>query len=199
VTTVAGGVGSLPYGLTFDGGRIWTANFGSVSIVTPGATLPWTVTTITIGFSSSLGALFDGAYVWVTEDVAGTLLRLDTKGKVVQTVTVGSHPALPIFDGGNIWVPNNNANSVSVVRASTGAILATLVGNGLDRPLEAAFDGERILVTNFLGDSVSLWKAADLTAMGSVPTGGSSLPFGACSDGVDFWITLNGRDQLARF
>ena len=36
-------------------------------------------------------------------------------------------------------------NTVGVVRAATGMVLATLGGNGLNVPLTAAFDGERIL------------------------------------------------------
>ncbi|MEK6324263.1 MAG: hypothetical protein AABN33_21705 [Acidobacteriota bacterium] len=52
VTTVADPIGDQPLGIAFDGRRIWTSNFGdgvkpgSVSIVTPGPTIPWSVTTI---------------------------------------------------------------------------------------------------------------------------------------------------------
>ena len=77
------------------------------------------------------------------------------------------------------------------MRASSGAVLQTLTGNGLNALLAAAFDGQRVLVTNPGGDSVSLWKAADLTPIGSFSTGASTGPLGACSDGVNFWITLS--------
>jgi DNA-binding beta-propeller fold protein YncE len=79
-----------------------------------------------------------------------------------QTVNVGSNPQFPAFDGTNIWVPNANG-TLSVVRASTGAIVATLSGNSLGSLVQAAFDGQRILVSNQNNNSVSLWKAADLT------------------------------------
>jgi len=200
VTTVASNLGNNPRGIAFDGARIWTANFGgSVSIVTPGATLPWNVTTATTGFNSPRGALYDGANIWVTDFTGGTLLKLDSAGAILQSVTVGDLPSWPIFDGTNIWVPNNGSNSVSVFRASTGAVLATLTGNGLNTPQSAAFDGQRVLVTNIFGNSVSLWKAADLTPLGSFATGASTFPFGACSDGINFWITLDGPAKLARF
>jgi hypothetical protein len=202
VTTVASTLGNGPTGLTFDGTRIWTANQGvggSVSIVTPGASIPWTVTTVTIGLNSPMGALFDGVNVWVTDNQAGTLIKLNPTGAVLMTVTVGAFPEIPVFDGTNIWVPNfGGPSSISVVRAGNGAVLATLTGNGLDNPVEAAFDGERILVTNFNGASVSLWKAADFSTLGGFSTGTSSFPRGACSDGVNFWITFRGN-QLARF
>ena len=199
-TTVAGNLGNAPFHLAFDGARFWTPNVGgvaSVSIVTVGTSIPWTVTTVTAGFSGPAGVVFDGGNVWLADNVAGTLLRLNSTGAVLQTVTVGSSPLFPGFDGANLWVPNNYSASVSVVRASTGAVLATLTGNGLTSPFQAAFDGERVLVVSGSGD-VSFWKAADLTAVGNFSMGGSSSPNGACSDGIGFWITIRGN-QLARF
>jgi hypothetical protein len=201
VTTVSSSLGGNNFGLTFDGARVWAANGspGSVSIVTPGATTPWSTTTVTTGFSSLRGALYDGANVWVTDAPAGKLLKLDSAGVILQTVTVGTFPEYPAFDGTNIWVPNNGSNSVTVVRASTGAVVQTLTGNGLNGPYSAAFDGQRVLVTNLAGGvgGVSLWKAADLTPLGSFPT--NAIATGACSDGINFWITLNGAGKLARF
>ncbi len=200
VTLVASSLGGLPRGIAFNGSRIWTANVGgSVSLVTPGATIPWTVTTITTGFLSPTGILYDGAGIWVTDNTAGTLLKLDSAGVALQTVTVGGLPGFPAFDGGNIWVPSAGNHSVAVVRASSGAVLQTLTGNGLNSPKTAAFDGQRVLVTNFVGNSVSLWKAADVTPLGFFPTGASTLPYGTCSDGVNFWITLSNTGQVARF
>jgi DNA-binding beta-propeller fold protein YncE len=142
--------------------------------------------------------LYDGANVWVADLSAGTLLRLDSGGAILQTVTVGS-PLIPVFDGTNIWAPNRDSNSVSVVRASSGAVLRTLTGNGVDNPVAAAFDGQRVLIANQNGNSFSLWKAADLTPLGFFGTGASTFPFGACSDGVNFWIVLQGPAKLARF
>ena len=202
VTTVASNLGNTPNGIAFDGARIWTANLGSpgsVSIVTPGPSLPWSVTTVTTGFSQPTGILYDGANIWVTNSDVGTLLKLDGSGTILQTVTVQECPSYPVFDGTNIWVPNSCNNSVSVVRASSGAVVATLTGNGLYIPTAAAFDGQRILVTNFSGNSISLWKAADFTPLGSFGTGTGSQPQGACSDGINFWITFSGADKLARF
>ena len=200
VTTVASNLGGSPQGIAFDGTRIWTANFqGSISIVTPGTSIPWTVTTVTTGFVHPLGMLFDGGNIWVTDYTAGTLLKLDANAAILQTVTVGSIPFLPIFDGANIWVPNESSSTISVVRASTGAVLATLTGNGLAAPQAAAFDGQRVLVANTGSSSVSLWKAADLTALGSFGTGTSTQPSAACSDGVNFWITIYNTNQLLRF
>jgi hypothetical protein len=199
VTTLSSSLGGNPTGIATDGTWIWTANFGSpgsISKVDPdtGAT-----TNIQTGFSP-IGILFDGTNIWVTD---GTLKRLDANGNVIQSVPVGQSPQFPVFDGSNIWVPNHTSASVTVVRARDGMVLATLTGNGVYTPTQAAFDGQRILVTNINVGSLSLWKAADLTPIGSIPAPNtapsSTAPFGACSDGINFWITLQGTNQLARF
>ena len=201
VTTVANNLGSLPLDIAFDGSRVWTANFSSsISIVTPAATLPWPVTTVTTGFVGPRGILYDGQNIWVTDETAGSLLKLDSSGAILQTVTTGGQPGFAVFDGANIWVPNLGSDSLTVVRASTGDVLGSLVGNGLQFPLSAAFDGQRILITNYGGSTVSLWQAADLTPLGFFTTGAGTIPYGACSDGVSFWITLFGQPgELARF
>ena len=201
VTTVASNLGKAPFEMAYDGTRVWTANIsqpGSVSIVTPSVAIPWTVTTVTAAefpAGGLIGALFDGSYVWVTGD---RLFKLDPFGAVLLTVTVGINPYLPIYDGTNIWVPNQTSNTVSVVRASSGVLLATLTGNGLNSPFAAGFDGERILVTNDF-DLVSMWKAADFSEIGSFSTGASTNPRGVCSDGINFWVTLRTTGKLTRF
>jgi hypothetical protein len=206
VTEVTGsGLGKDPEGIAFDGNRIWTANSGtgspgtgSVSIVTTSLFTPYPVTTVTTGFSGPFGMLFDGSNIWVTDVYANTLLKLDPSGAILQTVNMDFAPQHPAFDGTNIWVPSLD-NSVTVVRAATGAVIATLTGNGLNYPIQAAFDGQRILVANLSGNSVSLWRAADLTPIGTFSTGAATEPFAACSDGAYFWIALFGTNQLARF
>ena len=189
--------GANPTDITFDGTSIWTANLsGSVSRFNP-ATPAFSM--VTTGFVSPFGILFDGSNVWVTDIGLNKLQKLDGNAAILQTVTVGSSPRFPMFDGANIWVPNFLSNSVSIVHASTGAVVSTLTGNGLNGPVAAAFDGERAMVTNYSGDSLSLWKAADLTTIGTVTLPPGSAPNGACSDGVNFWVALYGRGTLLRF
>jgi hypothetical protein len=209
-TTVATGLPTGVFGLAFDGGRVWTSNLfdGSVSIVTPAATLPWTVTTTGV-FVAPTGILYDGSNIWLVDSKntgrpdqfpdPGTISKLSASGGVLQTITLGVNSGLPVFDGTNIWVPNTGDGTVSIVRASSGAVLATLTGSEIGEAAGAAFDGERVLVTNAGGNKVSLWKAANLTPLGSFPMPPGSLPLGACSDGVSFWVALLSAGRLARF
>ena len=81
---------------------------------------------------------------------------------------------MPVFDGTNIWVPNLLGNSITVVQASTGTVMATIAAdanNLLSDPSAATFDGERVLVTNTAGNTVSVFKAADLSFIANVTTG----------------------------
>src|SRR5262249_53297594 len=141
VTIVASNLGNIARGLAFDGQRVWTANNGSVSIVTAADTFPWNVNTVTTGFGTVAGPEFDGTNIWVTNSNLGTLLKLNSTGGILQTVTLSAGPGFPVYDGTNLWVPVTGA--LWVVRPATGAVLATLTGNGLGDRLAAAFDGQR--------------------------------------------------------
>jgi hypothetical protein len=206
VTAVATGLGVEPFGIAFDGEKIWTANrggelAGSVSIITPGS---WAVSTVSPGFENPLGILFDGQNMWVTDASSGELDKLNSDGSISQRVVfpVGYSPQLPVFDGRNIWVPCA-PNELVVVRASDGAVIKTFSSangnsNGLNVPTTTAFDGQRILVTNQSG-SISLFRAADLSAIGVFSTPGVTLPWGSCSDGANFWVGFYGSDAIGRF
>src|SRR5262249_42760360 len=129
-TVVASNLGAGADGIAFDGSRIWTANQGaSVSIVTPGSSIPWTVTTVTLG-AAPTGILFDGTAMWVTDYTNGNLLKLNGDGTLLQTIPVGAGAAFFTSDGANLWVPLNGGAATAVVRASNGAVLTTLTGNG---------------------------------------------------------------------
>jgi len=197
VTTVADNLGTVQ-GVIFDGSRLWVADQNpNISIVTPGPSLPWATTTVG-GFGGTSTLLFDGTNVWVTDYVQNALLRLDSNGSVLQTVATGLNPGFSVFDGANIWVPGLDG-TLTVIRASTGVVVATLSGNGLNGSVATAFDGERILVANSGPETVSLFRAADLAPLGSFATGTATVPTGVCSDGTGFWITLRASGQLARF
>ncbi|HWP44249.1 MAG TPA: S-layer homology domain-containing protein [Blastocatellia bacterium] len=197
VPLLSASLGDDPQGISSDGNFIWTANLsGSVSRVDPTTGVS---TNISTGFVQPFGILYDGANIWVTDQGDWTLKKLNSDGEIIQIVPTGRLPGQPVFDGTNIWVPNRGSDSITVVRAATGAVLATLTGNGLATPYQAAFDGERILVTNnhILASSVSLWNAASLTPIGSVPVGPRVEPTVACSDGINFWI--GSERGLSRF
>jgi hypothetical protein len=209
LTAVAPGLGSNPIDIAFDGARIWTANQGSgpggsVSIITPGPTLPWAVTTVTQGFASLYAMLFDGSNIWVVD--LYNLLKIDSAGNILQTIPVGSGAQSLTFDGKNIWVPYGSqfGSFVHVFRASSGSLLSYMTLPGIF-PRAAAFDGERVFIATQDGILV-LWNAARLAPIGNPNylNTYSLYPQQVCSDGINFWITgtgsiVGGDGKLARF
>jgi hypothetical protein len=213
-TLVAGNLGAQPQRIVFDGARLWTVNAdggaatSSLSIVTPDSGTPWPVTTVTQGFSFLEDIVWDGSSIWVTDGGAGSLLRLDANGAIVQTVPA-SNPGRMVFDGTNIWVlqfhGKRTPSDILVVRAITGEIVATLSGNGPTIAQRGAFDGRRIMIGNTDPPNVSpisLWDAASLQPLGTFSSGLNNSfepgPNGICSDGVSFFLTFPGRG-LARY
>ena len=198
VTPVSTNVGLFPLGMAFDGTHLWTANNGSsVSIIEPVS--PYTVTTVGTGFVSPYGMVWDGSHIWVTDTEQQKLFELDSSGTIIKTIGTGIFPESPAFDGTNIWVPNYTDSTITVVQASTGNVVATIVGdmiNNVNNPSSASFDGQRILITNYNAGTVTLFKAADLSFIANVPLG---VRLGkACSDGINFWL-VSDTGVLIRF
>ena len=200
VTNVAT-LGNGARGIAFDGEKIWTANVGgTVSIVTPGSSTPWSVTSVNAGFADPTGVVFDGSNVWITDFTNNKINKVDGAGAILTSVTVGTNPTYPAFDGTNIWVPNSGSgsDSVSVVRAGSGTVVATLTGNGLSTPVSAAFDGQRILVTNYDG-GVSLFQATSLAPIEHPTAATFTHPYGSCSDGSSFWVGNSSSNTIGRY
>src|ERR1700674_3172772 len=116
-------------------------------------------------------------------------------GSVVELVRTRGPDIGPVADDPPQRVSDN---SVTVVQASTGVVLATLTGNGLNLPWAAAFDGQRVLVTSLFA-RVSLFKATDLSPIGSFDIGFGNAPYQASSDGTNFFISVVGLGAVARY
>jgi Protein of unknown function (DUF1566)/Collagen triple helix repeat (20 copies) len=150
------------------------------------ALLQWYRQDFAVG-SQPLGVAFDGANIWVANNVGNNVSKLRASdGANLGTFSVGPGPNGVAFDGANIWVTNFSNNSVTKLRASDGANLGTFaVGNG---PFAVAFDGANIWVTNVGSDStVSKLRASDGANLGTFAVG--SRPFGVAFDGANIWVT----------
>ncbi|HXG68190.1 MAG TPA: hypothetical protein VNO70_24045, partial [Blastocatellia bacterium] len=201
VTLLEDNTGPNPYGITFDGVNLWTAN--ASSSVTRIPLTGGAETTFTAEFNQPYDILWDGENLWVADFGTEMVKRIDpASGVVLESIPVGTGPIGLLFDGVNLWVSVFFDDSVAVVRAAgdlRGRVLATLTGNGLVRPRGLAFDGERILTVNFGGPSASLFKAADFTPLGSLSVGAMAGSQYVCSDGLNFWITRTNTNDIVRF
>jgi hypothetical protein len=194
---VAGDLGILPASLAFDGEKLWTANEdGSISLIEPGATPPWTSTTLTPGITSARAMIFDGNNVWISDPPVGKIHKMDSAGAILTSYLVGDGAESLLFDGENLWV--TNCCGVSVIRRSDGVSLEFLQDPLVANPSFLAFDGQRVLVLSANSDGAVLWNAGTLQKIDGTSLGTGANPQGVTSDGINFWISL-GDTRLARF
>ncbi len=142
--------------------------------------------------SAPVGIAFDGANIWVVNNLGDTVTKLRANdGMVIGTFRAGNYPREVIFDGANIWISNGNDNStVTKLRASDGAELGTFsVGRDPER---MAFDGANVWVGNSLSNSVTKLRASDGKRLATCKVG--NAPNGVAFAGANIWVA-NGPDN----
>jgi len=136
---------------------------------------------------------FDGANIWVTDWVEGSVTKLRAADGVARSIfTAIDFPRAIAFDGANIWVAGAVAGtSIVKLAASTGANLGTFEpGNGIARISALAFDGANIWVADSSNGGVVYKLAASSGAtLGTYTVGGQ--PSGLAFDGSNIWVTNN--------
>jgi len=66
--------------------------------------------------SGPVGVAFDGAHIWVTNQAANSVTKLNAgDGSLLGTFFVGGGPRGVAFDGSKIWVANTDSNSASTL------------------------------------------------------------------------------------
>jgi hypothetical protein len=145
--------------------------------------------------TSPTGVAFDGANIWVANNVSNNVTKLRASdGANLGTFAVGPQPAGLAFDGANIWVTSRTTDTVSKLRASDGTDLGTfVVGSG---PIGVAFDGANIWVANSGSNNVSKLRASDGANMGIFAVG--SGPTGVAFDGANIWVANNVSNNVSK-
>ncbi len=107
---------------------------------------------------------------------------------------VGNAPRSIVFDGANIWVTNENDDTVSKLRANDGANLGTIsVGR---TPYGMAFDGANIWVSNSNANTVTKIRASDDKDLGTFAVG--QQPWGVAFDGADIWVANSVQSTVSK-
>ena len=123
-----GTAGPHPFGITWHGGRFWTADVqgDTVSVIDPGAgSLAGQVPT----GSHPYAVAFAGGRGFVTNQYAGTLTVFDPASLAVLTeIPVGDYPEgiSPLPDGAAVAVANWESDTLTVVDAESLAITAEI-------------------------------------------------------------------------
>ena len=190
-------------GILFDGTSIWVAGWATSGDV---------VFKLRVSDGRILGIYsvgqqpyqlaFDGANIWVTNRVDGTVSKLRASdGHLLFTVPAGISPNGIVFDGHDIWVANSYPggatipHTVTKLRLSDGAILATV--RVAKNPQLLASDGTHIWVTNYAPDSnVGQLRASDGARQHTIVTGID--PEGILFDGTSIWVANYGSGTVSK-
>ncbi len=201
---VAGGPASTrglpgkPTGLAAEGGSVWIS-FGYGATGAPGGLLleiseetRQTLQQIGVGTGANAVAL-DGRSVWLTNDVANTVTRIDPGTQAATDVAVGEAPVALAIGDGSIWVAN--AVDKTIWRLDAATMTKTAEVSLADAPTAIALGFGRLWVTSYVGDSVVVIDAATNGRVATIPLGQGPRGIVAGSDAI--WVA-GSRNALLR-
>jgi YVTN family beta-propeller protein len=109
--------GNNPNGVAFDGTNVWVTNNGSNTVTKINSSTGAVIGTYGVGVNPR-GVAYDGFRIWVANYGSNTVSQIiPATGGVALTCPVGSGPyflAYNPFDG-NVYIPNRNSNTVTVM------------------------------------------------------------------------------------
>ena len=150
--------------------------------------------TIRVG-SFPVGAAADSDGVWVTNDSAGTVSRIDpSTNEVTEVVPVGVFPRGVAVAGDAAWVVSAFDGTVSRIAVATNEVVATVpVGAN---PEGVAATGDTVWVTNTGDGTVSRIDAVTNEVVEIVRVGES--PGGVAATGDTVWVVNSGDGTVSR-
>lgn len=149
---------------------------------------------VVTGVGRPNGIALGAGAVWVTDSADNLLLRIDSKGQVVDRIPVGSGPAGVTVGGGEIWVANELAGTVSEVNPAAGRQVGTVrVGIG---PHSMAFGFGSVWVANLTDDTLSRIDATTGREAAVIPLGIS--PTDVAVGGGAVWVISQETGELLR-
>jgi YVTN family beta-propeller protein len=123
----------------------------------------------------------DGARAYATSISRGALVVLDLdKGEMLRAVATGD--GAEGFDlaggGGEIWIGNRGADTISIVDAATLEVTATVEAPGFPIRVRASLDGARVLVSGYRAGAVMVFDREARALAGRIEMEGDAAPIG---------------------
>jgi YVTN family beta-propeller protein len=146
-----------------------------------------------IGVTAAGGMAYGNGVLVVSNRTTGTATLIDAAtATVTTTVTVGSVPFFPGFDGANFYIPNFSSNTVTKIDTA-GNVLATI--NVGAQPFCYLSDGTLGLVSNYSGTVSVIDEATDavIATWGSANNAGNHF---ISLVGNEAWITESNNDVI---
>lgn len=180
---------SPAYGIAYDGSAIWVGAGTKLLKLDPSTGGLLATVNLPTAYVQSKDVIFDGTYVWVAgNNPTGTVTRVlaSNPATTAEFATGAPYPSGLVYDGANVWITNYTSASVSKMRASDGAVLASYpVGTN---PRGLVFDGLNIWVGCDGSTNVYKLRAATGQQVGSpIPFAGGVNKLGF--DGSFVWVT----------
>ena len=153
----------------------------------------------TIGVGTGpLGVATDGALVWVTNFLDGTVSRVDpaTNSTVGAPVSVGTFPVGLAFDGSRMWVASAGLGELTRVDVATGQVFGAPVVVGAQPSGVVVADGT-VWVAN-QGDNTLSRIVAATGADAGPPVAVGAAPLAVAFDGTRIWVTNYDDGTVSR-
>lgn len=216
--TIDLGGDTRPHGLRFlpDSRRVLVTTEGSGNLLEVDVAAGKVVRRIAVGAGKPhmLAIAPDGGHAYVTQVTRGALSRIDLRKGVKRDELATGDGAEGIAitrDGGEIWVSNREADTVSVVDAKAFKVVATLPSQGFPIRVALTPDDRYALVVNAKAATLSVFDRAKRTPAASVDLneagakyrpsmlGESALPIGVRvdPDGKRAYVAISGGDRIA--
>jgi streptogramin lyase len=194
------GMYTEPQGLVVDGsGNLWAASglgtvlseFSSLGVAANASGY----TGLNLSTPNGLSMDANSTHVWIANFDNNNVITftISSSSGAAHSTGAGSGPGAVDIDGsGNAWVANISANNVLRMNSS-GTILSTLTGNGINFPGQIAFEpgaaGNTWVTEGSGGFNASLFTSAG-AAISTPSAGGINQPFGLAIDaGGNAWFT----------
>ena len=116
-------VGGGPNGIAVAFGKVWVADYGRGRLISVNAARNRVEKTIRIPTADWITPA--AGSLWVSSET-GFVYRVEPATmKVLAKVAVGQNPLASAVSGDQLWVPNIDSDSVSVIDLETGAVIRT--------------------------------------------------------------------------
>jgi YVTN family beta-propeller protein len=192
ITKLATGQGPHEVAVTPDGRWAFVANYGVSGVFGNGERRDEPGNTLTVldlksrkvartiqleGFSKPHGiqASKDGTRIWVTSEVAKSVLEVDVKsGRILRTWPTSqdiSHMVVATPDEKKLYVANIGSGSVTIIDRKSGNVHSVTTAAGSEG-IDVAPNGREVWVTNRGANSVSVIDVASDSVVATFESGG---------------------------
>jgi len=135
-----------------------------------------------------------------TAKTPGLALFFDTDtDKLIQSVTVGNHPAHIVFTPDNRYalVTNSDDGNLSVIDLVSYSVIKSIATGIGPHGFRISSDGRLAYIANMKEDTVSVIDLTSFTELRKIKVGQAPVTTGITSDDQKLLVTLNAENRLA--